>query len=155
MRKRLYEFLINLLEGVVDQHGSRIIKHIDLWNMNVEYAEIDGIFATPAVFIEFHEVKYESFNGPAGTLQKGDINFSLHIVTQSIATSDAGSSTQQIALEFFDIIDAIHAHLNQKSNPGIGSLRRILSQTNHNHGQLLESIETYTTMLKDLSARIN
>jgi hypothetical protein len=153
MRKQLYQFLITLLQGIKDDKQVSLIKHIDLWNMNVEFADLGEIFQTPAVFIEFGEISYESFRSSGGTSQRGELTVSLHIVTRALASSSSHSSNQAIALEFFDLVDKVHAALDAKSAPGIGALRRITSVTNHNHGELLETIEIYTASVKDSSAR--
>lgn len=153
MRKQLYKFLIILLESVTDTSDNKIklVKHIDLWNQNVEFAEVGEIFNTPAVFIEFSDIKYETYRGTA-TRQYGDVNVSIHIVTRSLSSTSNFSNSQDAALNFLELIDRIHNTLDGKSAPGIGALRRIMSVTNHNHGELLESIETYTTTVKDASA---
>ena len=43
-------------EEIYREHES-VIKHVDLWNNNVEFIEEDEVWARPAVFIEFSAEK--------------------------------------------------------------------------------------------------
>ena len=47
MRKELYKALCERLKTVDN------VKHIDLWNNNVEFIEQESAWQRPAVFIEF------------------------------------------------------------------------------------------------------
>ena len=48
MRKELYNILCKELKEV----GGGLIKHIDLWNHNVEFIEQEENWERPAVFVE-------------------------------------------------------------------------------------------------------
>lgn len=47
MRKELYRLLCSELKAI------DLIKHIDLWNHNVEFIEQEENWERPAVFVEF------------------------------------------------------------------------------------------------------
>ena len=47
MRKELYRMLCRELKAI------DLIKHIDLWNHNVEFIEQEENWERPAVFVEF------------------------------------------------------------------------------------------------------
>ena len=73
MRKELYQMLCDRLKEV----GGGAIKHIDLWNHNVEFIEQEESWARPAVFVEFRPIKWNAIvNGveyrAGGRAARGD-----------------------------------------------------------------------------------
>ena len=54
MISSIYEALARALESIEDD-GGRLIRHVDLWNRNVEFIEDEQLWPRPAVFIEFGE----------------------------------------------------------------------------------------------------
>ena len=56
MRKELYNMLRERLKEV----GGGVIKHIDLWNHNVEFIEQEDGWARPAVFVEFCPIRWNA-----------------------------------------------------------------------------------------------
>lgn len=55
MRTFLYTSLTDHLKKLTDLEGEQLIKHIDLWNEQVEFIEQETPFATPAIFIELSD----------------------------------------------------------------------------------------------------
>ncbi len=55
MRRMLYLGLTEALKELRDESGQPLIRHIDLWNEQVEFIEQEEPFDTPAVFIEFRD----------------------------------------------------------------------------------------------------
>lgn len=78
MRRMLYLGLTELLKELKDESGQPLIRHIDLWNEQVEFIEQEEPFDTPAVFIEFRPVQWRTLGG---TTQQADVPFRLHVVT--------------------------------------------------------------------------
>lgn len=68
MRRMLYLGLTEALKELRDESGQPLIRHIDLWNEQVEFIEQEEPFDTPAVFIEFlvRAVAHVKRNRPAG-----------------------------------------------------------------------------------------
>ena len=56
MRKELYNMLCKELKEV----GGGLIKHIDLWNHNVEFIEQEENWERPAVFVEFCPIRWNA-----------------------------------------------------------------------------------------------
>ena len=56
MRKEVYQMLCDRLKEV----GGGAIKHIDLWNHNVEFIEQEENWARPAVFVEFRPIRWNA-----------------------------------------------------------------------------------------------
>ena len=65
MRKELYNMLCKELKEV----GGGLIKHIDLWNHNVEFIEQEENWERPAVFVEFEPIEWRQQNNGA---RRGD-----------------------------------------------------------------------------------
>lgn len=150
MRKFLYLSLIDRLKRLKDEAGEPAIKTFDLWNEQVEFIEQEEVFDTPAIFIEFMPVKWNTLG--AGT-QRADATIRLHIITPWDGSTRDGSKFQQQSLERFDLLDRIDRHLfNLTGSNGqteFNMFRRIGSSTNHNHEELVEDISDYTCMVMD------
>ena len=58
MRKELYAAIKAKIEGEVPE-----VKHVDLWNHNVEFIEQETAWARPAVFVEFGTITLSAFPG--------------------------------------------------------------------------------------------
>ena len=150
MRKQLYLAIIERLKSVVNEEENPVLKHFDLWNENVAFIEQEAIFDTPAVFIEFLPIKWQSLGGG---VQSATIEFRLHIVTQVKGSAADGASFQPDALELFDLLDAIHRALSGYRGQHFRQMVRASSHTNHNHEELIESIEAFTVTVDDVSGK--
>ncbi len=134
MRKEIYLAIVATLKSILDTNDIPIIKHFDLWNQNVDFAE-EEIFPTPAVFIEFGSIYYKATKEAK---QVADVPVKLHIVTDGNLPSYDGSSTQVQSLEFLELIDKINKKMYE-----LAGQCRTSSHTNHDHGALMECIEEY------------
>ena len=136
MRRMLYLGLTEALKELKDESGQPLIRHIDLWNEQVEFIEQEEPFDTPAVFIEFRPVQWRTLSG---TVQQADVPFRLHVVTKWKGSARDGSMFQEESLARFDLLDKIDAHLFN-----LCMTRRTGSSTNHNHEELIEDISDFT-----------
>lgn len=158
MRKKLYLKLIEWLTS------SGIVKHVDLWNENLQYIEDEQSWECPAVFVEFMPIQWQSL--PHG-VQEATINFRLHIVTRALEPTSAQSITVQAegepeannqylnaGLEYLDLLEQINAliHCQRAEEDGINTITRTQSVSNHNHEEMIESIEDYSVHIIDGSA---
>lgn len=79
----------------------------------------------------------------------------LHVITTTVATAEAGNRYRDKALERFDIIDALtQALLGFSYDDGIrqvGTMRAYESETDHDHGEVCEDIESWVTHCRDAS----
>lgn len=106
------------------------IKHIDWWNQNVEYAEQDTPWARPAVFVEFLPIEWERMKD--GYRGKGGLR--LHIVTDWAEGLEAG----------LGVVDSVVDSMNSWAGEPLFHLNAwTSSQPNHNHEEMVESIETW------------
>lgn len=151
MRKELYIRLKNRLETLCvnaageyyerpegtnadDEPHSRAIRHIDLWNHNVEFLEQEAPWERPAVFVEFVPFKWNAV--VPGVEYRAQPLINLHVVTDWVSQKDD--------IERFGLLDKIHEMLAGMSGESFKELDIDSSSTNHNHEELVENIETYT-----------
>ena len=73
MRKELYNLLCRELGAIAE------IKHIDLWNRNVEFIEQEEGWERPAVFVEFGPIQWKPIVN--GVEYRAEPQITLHIVT--------------------------------------------------------------------------
>ena len=59
--------------------GGGLIKHIDLWNHNVEFIEQEENWERPAVFVEFCPIRWNAIVD--GVEYRAEPEVKLHIVT--------------------------------------------------------------------------
>lgn len=150
MRKQLYLAIIDRLKQIKDENGEPKIKHFDLWNEQVTFIEQEEPFDLPAVFIEFLPIQWRTAND--GT-QTAEVQFRLHIITPFKGAAGDGSMYQTEALELFDLLDNVNKVMFKMSGDYFRSTLRVRSDTNHNHEELIESLETYQVSVADISGR--
>lgn len=117
--------------------GLGIIKHVDLWNRNVEFIEQEEAWERPAVFIEFEPVKWECVE--PGYEYHANPRIRLHIVTDW-ATDEADETT----MEQLELPVRIHGALSGMSGDCFCGLDIEESHTNHDHEEILDSVDVYS-----------
>lgn len=148
MRKEIYLAVIERLKQITDAFGAPIIEHFDLWNQNVEFIEQETSFPMPAVFVEFEPIAWVPLQKG---VQQGALTIRLHIVTEQNCTSEDGGLYQDKALDFLDLLDQINNKLSGMKADNYDTFTRVSSATNHNHEQILESIEIFQSNIRDKS----
>lgn len=141
MRTQLYNAITAAVAAITDDDGCPVVRHIDLWNHNVEFIEQEDNWQRPAVFIEFHPIQWRQLK--PGNQYHATAQFSLHVVTDWTGPTANGSPHRQESLEAFQLLDRIHAALHRLSGQNFSHTDLVESQTNHNHDELVENIETY------------
>lgn len=155
MRKELYKAIRDRLERLCrDADGDyymapedtdaedtelpeRAIRHIDLWNRNVEFIEEDAAWDRPAVFIEFGRIKWDAI--VPGIEYRAEPQIILHIVTDWAETAEMG-------IDMLGLPDHIHEALAGLEGETFRDVSLSESQTNHNHEDIVENIEIYDYM---------
>ena len=135
MRKELYKALCERLKSIGE------IKHIDLWNRNVEFIEQDTLWERPAVFIEICPITWEQTLG--GKLQRGSGLVKLHIVTDWKGSAADSSPYQEESLAVFDYSQKIQSVIDGLTGEKFHALHLAETYTNHDHEEIVESIEVY------------
>ena len=126
MRKELYAAIVAKLKQDVPEVG-----HIDLWNHNVEFIEQEEAWRRPAVFVEIGTITWSPFHGK-WLRGKGQVR--LHIVTDWI---EGGQDAA------WDLSNKIHKVLSGLCGYSFNGMELVTTDTNHNHEDILESIDSY------------
>ena len=137
MRKELYEMLCDRLKEV----GGGAIKHIDLWNHNVEFIEQEEQWARPAVFVEFAPIQWHAIQ--PGVEYRAEPTVHLHVVTDWAGSVSEDSEFRDESLAVFDLLEEIHKVLTCMEGETFMEFDLVESRTNHNHEDIIENIETY------------
>ena len=119
------------------------IKFIDLLNEHLSEIKNTTAWPVPSVFIEFEQYDVRQL---ANHVCMADVPVRLHIITRT-KTYTAGHEDKRIddALDYFDLIDQVHAAMVTLAGDNFSTFMLTASATNHNHAELLESIERYVT----------
>lgn len=148
MRKEMIVALMEHLAQLTNKDKQPVVRHIDLWNEQVEFIEQESPFDTPAVFIELRPMRWSTLGG---NIQQCNADLRFHIVTRWEGSSANGSMFQKESLERFDILDSIDSHLSRwcfnSPQTSVSMMQRIGSSTNHNHEELVEDISDFTCLV--------
>lgn len=119
------------------------IKHIGLWNRQVEFIEEEAHFPMPAVFVEFGKI---SWRHQSGGVQDADLTVALHVLTAALPEVYDGEEFH------LDLIDKINRCLHGFSGDCWGSVKRSASIPCHDHEEILDDTEVFQMMVCDDSA---
>lgn len=119
------------------------IKHVGLWNRQVEFIEQEEHFPLPAVFVEFGKM---SWRHQQGGLQDADLTVALHVLTEAMPEGYDGEEFH------LDLLDKINRCLHAFTGECWGSFKRTASIPCHDHEEILDDTEVYQTLLYDDSA---
>jgi hypothetical protein len=127
IRTELYEKLVEVLKKNVPE-----VKHIDLWNRNVEFIDEEMPWERPAVFVEFGPIEWTPLTMRS---LRGTGKVRIHLVVDW---------TDDKMLESFIASTKIIQTLQDLSGDGFDGFELVETQTNHNHEELVESIEVFS-----------
>lgn len=126
-REELYTAISEAISGIEE------IRHIDLWNHNVEFIEQETAWERPAVFIEFQPIQWNPV--VHGVEYRAEVGINLHVVTDWNEGKGIGE---------FRLLEKIHEVLADMNGETFADLDLASSVTNHNHEEIVENIERYT-----------
>jgi len=144
MRKQIFTAICQRLADRIPE-----LRFIDIWNNNVTLLNGGATWPLPAVFVEFETIEWRQQNNAA---RRGDIAVRLHIITRAVATHGHTDNKQSEALTFFDLIDRVNAAMQGLRGDNFAGFMLTTSATNHDHAELLESVERYITSAQDTTA---
>ena len=128
MKKELYTDIKSRLETELGAS----IKHIALWNSQLDNEERETPFRFPALFIEFTNITYRSEG--FGT-QKLDLEFAIHCAFSQLIKD----------IDLLDIVDnvvfALHGHSFDYST----NIRRLSEEQDSNHDRVRDWIINFAT----------
>ncbi len=119
MRKELYAAIKAKIEGEVPE-----VKHVDLWNHNVEFIEQETAWGRPAVFVEFGTITWSAFHGGG---QRGRGVVRVHLVTDWV---EGGYEAA------FDLGRKLYGVLEGMNGECFDGMALVETSTNHNHEEI-------------------
>lgn len=146
MRLQIYKAICERLTAQVPD-----IKHIDLWNNNITVLSGGAVWPRPAVFVEFETIEWKQLQHRA---RMADIAVRLHIVTDSVSYNGSKDPKQDTALAFFDLLNKVNAAMQDLRGNNFAGFMLTTSATNHDHAELIESVERYITRAQDTTAML-
>jgi hypothetical protein len=167
MRKQLYLNIVESLkrivlntdntvtilpEGATMSNGQiTLFRHFDLWNQQVAFLEEETPFETPAVFVEFRPLAWQTLGFRN---QSAQATVRIHIVTPWFSQTADYSPDKLASLEYLNLPNYLSALLEGKFLPNhTGAWTRNLSEINHNHTRYVDSVEQFTFELYDNGAQ--
>lgn len=115
-----------------------VIKHIDLWNRNVEFMDQEIPWERPAVFIEFSPVRWNTI--VPGVEYRAEPQVIFHIVTDWAETT---RDDEPSGIDMLDLPDYVHEAIAGLEGRTFRDMSLAESHTNHNHDEIVENIEIY------------
>ena len=146
MRLQIYKAICDRLSAQVPD-----IKHIDLWNNNIAVLSGGAVWPRPAVFVEFEAIEWRQQQNRA---RMADIAVRLHIVTDAVSYNGSTDPKQDSALAFLDLLNKVNAAMQGLRGENFAGFMLTTSATNHDHAELIESVERYITRAQDTTAMI-
>lgn len=140
MNRDLVLKMAEAIRSIKDENGEPRIKHIDLWNRQVEFLDQELPFPRPAVFFEFGETVWEPLSSRAGLSYRGKCPVALHIVTDWSGL--LGINEEQ--LKGLELSDLLAEALEGLRGESFDSFHRYSSVPNHDHDEIIETIERYS-----------
>ena len=165
MKKELYQALKERLSRLILADGSgivfasaeyiagleeagksleRAVKHVGLWNRQVEFISEEAVFPMPAVFVEFGKISWR--HQPEG-VQDADLTVGLHVLTSAVPEGFGGAEFH------LELLDKINACLHRFEGECWGSFKRSASIPCHDHEEILDDTEVFQTLVYDRSAK--
>ena len=146
MRKQIYKAICDRISQQVPE-----VKHIDLWNNNIAVLSGGAVWPRPAVFIEFETIEWRQ---QQNRVRMADIAVRLHIVTDAVSYNGSTDPKQDTALAFLDLLNKVNAAMHGLRGENFAGFMLTTSATNHDHAELIESVERYITRAQDTSAML-
>lgn len=111
------------------------VRHVALWNEQVAFADQEEAWERPAVFVEFGQMRWDRTKEP-GLYLSTDAELRLHVVTD---WTDGGVAGDGNLAAWLATDAAVGACTTQGDGWAVTGL--LETATNHNHEELLESVE--------------
>lgn len=143
MITEIYDKITEALRSIGE--GCGLIRHIDLWNQNVEFIDQDDPWDRPAVFVEFGPIYWEPYKGPVDGM-KGRGEILLHIVTDWKGSAAAGSPAREETLDDYELMNLVFGKMTALRGETFRNVTLARTMVNHNHQEILENIEVYSVI---------
>ena len=147
MRAEIYKAVKTALKN--SQNESREVQFVGLWNNEIENLQGNLSFPLPAVFIEFETIEWEQ---GGLNMRNGDVAIRLHIITATQMPWINNETEENRDIEYFELINKINRKIQGLEGDNFSKMMLTTSATNHNHKELIESIERFECRGRDISS---
>lgn len=147
MRDIIYQTIRTAVLAVTDANNNSVVGHVDIWNRQLDLIEEEQPFDTPAVFIEFGDISWQTL--PHGR-REAVVAVKLHVVT------DSRVGRWDDAMARLSLLDDLYAALfgltySDSYGNAMDSLTLAASHTDHYFDELQDNTETYSCHITDAS----
>lgn len=125
------------------------VKHVGLWNQDVDYMDESVPWLRPAVFIEFCPIAWDTVLKGYPLTVRGTGDVKLHVVTDWNDEKD-----YEGALQLSEKVAGVLMYICDIKN-GYGVLQPGQTITNHNHESILENIEVLRVKWQQVYAAVD
>jgi len=116
------------------------VKHVALWNNQLERENVENPFQYPAVFIEFGQQEYKDL-GKGASVQQYSLPVILHICFENYKDTDEDVLT---------LVDAVWQKVHKNQYGEFGELLRRSEKMDSDHPNVQDYIQEYTTLGRDV-----
>lgn len=127
-----------------------LIRWVDLWHNQVNFLTEEHPFTTPAIFLRFRTLQT---NDMGDTQQEVNLQVDFYLYYETFLDTYQGGVNQGSALEFLDLMEAIHGNFHGTSGENYSAMRRTGFNDEDTGGAGNLYRVTFTCLLQDLSAQ--
>ncbi|NPV35092.1 MAG: hypothetical protein HPY80_00330 [Bacteroidales bacterium] len=143
MIEQLYIALADHILSLADADNNKLIKHVDLWNRQIEFIQIEDPFPLPAVFIEFKPIKWHQAADNLDT----PLSVLLHIACKSKHPTYFDNPYLNTATYRFQLLNTLRSHLSNfvvnNTNWNAGNPQLVNIIIDHDHTDISDDILDY------------
>ena len=125
------------------------INWIDLWSNQVNFLESEHPFRTPAVFLSFRTINTSDLGEKQ---QEVNLQVDFFLFFETFLDTYTGAYNQQSALEFLQLMDALHGNFHGTAGENYTAMRRIGFNAEDTGGSGNLYRITFSCILQDTSA---
>ena len=141
MRKEILKEIIHALRQLLDCDDQPLVRHVDLWNRNVEFIEDEDNWERPAVFVEFAPIEWKHARPPLGkrVSMRCTSDVLLHVVTDwhGGKFEDCQPDSVTLSRDISRVVTGLRGE-------HFSDLVPVKEMSNHDHGELLEEILVFS-----------
>lgn len=126
------------------------IRWVDLWHNQVNFLAEEHPFPTPAIFLRFRTLQTEDMGEKT---QGVNLQVDFYLYYETFADTYHGGVNQQSALEFLELMEAIHGNFHGTSGENYSAMRRTGFNDEETGGAGNLYRITFTCILQDTSAQ--
>src|SRR5690606_21420551 len=102
--------------------GIEAVEWVDLWHNQVNFLEDEHPFPTPAVFLNFRTLNLQDVGE---RVQQVNLQVDCYLFYETFADTYDGSSNQESALEFLQLLNDLYALLHASEGENYSNMRRL------------------------------